>query len=275
VLDYGDFSAAVAEYDAIARLQGGGAQSLFATQAEARSRQLRGLIELGITSRDERSSGGEAAGALRLAEHFLFQERDTVAALAQYGLVERTFPGTPEAAKACYAGAFVLHRADADPDTTIARYLRVLTTYPGTPQAIGAGEYLGRLGLDELIPAGALDPIAPDTTVALDSIPTVDATGSGIPIVPLPADTLAADTVAAFAADTAATFAPDTLAADTLAAPFRGSNGEGAEEREGGMPDPRERAPSPPVLAPIREPFPSDSAATPDTTSRRVPGTEE
>lgn len=171
-LDFGDYKAAVDEYDAIPRLQGAGARSIFATQAASRAKQLRKLISQGILTREDQAKGGAGAGALLLAEQFLYQQADTLAAIEQYARVEADYPNTPEAAKAAYAQAFLKELTGAPADTTEPLWVRVLTEYPGTPQAIGAGDQLTKRGLEHLIPEGALVPAPRDTASVADTLAT-------------------------------------------------------------------------------------------------------
>jgi len=185
---HGDYLAAIEAYGFASRQQGEAAGSVFVTEAADRMKNLQKLVDQGITSSNVQAGGGEASGALSLAEQFLIQEEDTTKAVSQYRKVVRDFPGEEYAARALYGLAWLAEHRAAPRDSVVSLHLRVLEEYPGTPQAIQSGEVLTRMGLAERIPEGALDPIeaASDSTGAsvdsLDAVPgeVADADSAGI-----------------------------------------------------------------------------------------------
>ncbi len=170
-LRFGDYTRAQESYEAIGAMGAQATRSIYGEQAESRKRNLRRLIERGITSAISDTAGGaEADGILLLAEHFLFQETDTLKALEKYEEVCERFPGTTHGARASYARAWLTSLNAAAADSSDTLFVRVLREYPGTPQALQVGEFFKERGLEALIPEGALD--AP-------AVPA-DSTGEGL-----------------------------------------------------------------------------------------------
>lgn len=200
---HGDYLAAIEAYGLASRQGGEAAGSVFVTEAADRMKSLQKLVDQGITSSDVGSGGGEASGALSLAEQFLIQEEDTTKAVAQYRKVARDFPGDEYAARALYGLAWLAERRAAPRDSVVALHLAVLEGHPGSPQAIQSGGALTRLGLEELIPEGALDPVE----AAVDSTGG-SADGAG----PDSLDVTAPDSMATAPLDSLATAGLDSLA---------------------------------------------------------------
>jgi len=152
---YGNYTAALASYQKIKELPAASMRSVFAADADRRARELKRLVDAGLTS-PAQGGDAEASGAFLLAEQFLFQETDTAKAIAQYATVEERFPGSEEAARAAFARAWLADIARAGEDSVNAQYLRVVRSYPGTEQAVGAGEILIARGLGDLVPREAM-----------------------------------------------------------------------------------------------------------------------
>ncbi len=158
-----DFERARSEY---ARVKDESPNSAFATQAQSRLTNLDRVMQF-------RSAGGDtlqkrAEAGFLLAELYLFQLSKPERALDEYRKVATEFTGTPWAAKALTAEAWVLsrklgRRAEADSLLWV-----VVRSYPATESQLAARDYLEQEGVavPESLIRMPLPPVPPpvDTT---------------------------------------------------------------------------------------------------------------
>ena len=158
-----DFERARSEY---ARVKDEFPNSAFSTQAQSRLTNLDRVMQFRSTGGDTLQKRAEAG--FLLAELYLFQLAKPERALEEYGKVAGELVGTPWAAKALTAEAWVLsrkleRRAEADSLLWV-----VVRQYPATESALAARDYLEQDGVavpDSLIRL-PLPPVPspPDTT---------------------------------------------------------------------------------------------------------------
>ena len=157
-----DFERARSEY---ARVKDEFANSAFSTQAQSRLANLDRVMQFRTTGGDTLQKRAEAG--FMLAELYLFQLAKPERALDEYRKVATELVGTPWAAKALTAEAWVLsrklgRRAEADSLLWV-----VVREYPATESQLAARDYLEQNGI-----------VVPDSLIKLP-----------LPPVPPPADT--------------------------------------------------------------------------------------
>jgi TolA-binding protein len=167
-----DFTLARGEY---MRVKDEFANSAFATQAQSRMTNLDRVTQF-------RSAGGDtvqkrAEAGLLLAELYLFQLGKPARALEEYGKVSAQFPGTPWAAKALNAQAWVMSRKLGRKAEADSLFWVVVHQYPATEGQLAARDYLEQDGAvvpDSLIqpPKEPETPPAPADTTPLTRPPT-------------------------------------------------------------------------------------------------------
>lgn len=180
-----DFERARSEY---ARVKDEFPNSAFSTQAQSRLTNLDLVMQF-------RSAGGDtlqkrAEAGFLLAELYLFQLGKPERALVEYGKVATELAGTPWAAKALTAEAWVLSRKLARQAESDSLLWVVVREYPATESQLAARDYLEQRGAvvpDSLIKLPQ-QPVAPpaDTTrltppsqgsMPLGSLATADTAG--------------------------------------------------------------------------------------------------
>lgn len=157
-----DFEGARVEY---ARVAEQFAASPFVAQARGRLTNLERMAEFRKSEGDTLQARAEAG--FLLAEIFLFQQDKPGRALEEYGKVAAEFAGTPWAAKALTAQAWVLsRRLDRQPAADSLLWT-VVREYPATESQLAARDYLEHAGVavpETLIRLPAAPaPAAPDT----------------------------------------------------------------------------------------------------------------
>jgi len=161
-----DFETARTEYG---KVKSQSQNSLYAQQAAQRAANLERLASF-------RSAGGDTAakhaeGAFMLAEQYLFELDKPDRALAVYDSIARSNPGTPYAAKAINAQAWVMSRRlrrDAAADSLL---WRVVHEYPATEGQLAARDYLESRGQN--VPESLIQlptPPAPPEPAAADTL---------------------------------------------------------------------------------------------------------
>ena len=138
-----DFALAHAEY---ARVKDEAVGSAFATQAQSRITNLDRVEQF-------RSAGGDtiqkrAEAGFVLGELYLFQLGRPERALEEYAKVTAQFPGTPWAAKALNAQAWVLSRKLGRRTTADSLLWVVVREYPATVSQLAARDYLEQDGIE-------------------------------------------------------------------------------------------------------------------------------
>src|SRR5439155_10626382 len=137
-----DFDKARDEYARVRDI----ANSAFAAQAGSRLANLDRLAKFKGTGKD--SLGSSAEAAFLLAEQYLFQVSKPERALEEYRKIEQQFAGTPYAAKAITAEAWVLsrkldRRAEAD-----SLFWVVVRKHAATEAQLAARDYLEMEGAE-------------------------------------------------------------------------------------------------------------------------------
>jgi len=168
-----DFEGARVEY---ARVSEQFPNSAFIAQAQSRMRNLDRMSEF-------RQAGGDtlqrrAEAGFLLAEIFLFQQNKPERALEEYRKVARQFDGTPWAAKALTAQAWVLSRRLGRPAAADSLFWVVVRRYPATEAQLAARDYLEREGVavpESLIRMPVTPTRAPVDTTVLTQPPTMAA----------------------------------------------------------------------------------------------------
>lgn len=167
-----DFAQARIEYDKVKDQTGA---SGFGLQALQRAQNLERLEQFRSAAGDTTEKRGEAG--FILAEQYLFQLDKPDRALEEYRRISSDFAGTPVAAKALTAEAWVLSRKfdrQAEADSVLWKVVR---EYPATESQLAARDYLEREG--HTVPASLIklpDPPPPpprDTTAAPLAAPPV------------------------------------------------------------------------------------------------------
>ncbi len=149
-----DFATARATY---AKVEEEARNSTFAQQAKHRMENLDRIQALRESAgSDSAGAGGSATAAFNLAEHYLFEVGNPARALDAYGRVEREFPESPYAAKAAFAGAWILERKLEMPAPAESAWRHVATRYPETEHGRAAAAFLGG-GVDSLRAVGPLE----------------------------------------------------------------------------------------------------------------------
>jgi len=175
-----DFDKARDEYARVRDI----ANSAFAAQASSRLANLDRLAKFKGSTRD--SLGSSAEAAFLLAEQYLFQISKPERALEEYRKIEQQFAGTPYAAKAITAEAWVLSRkldrkAEAD-----SLFWVVVREHPATEAQLAARDYLEMEGAQ--VPEDLIQlPLHPLLAVA-DTLPALTPPPAG----PLPLGATAA-----------------------------------------------------------------------------------
>ena len=175
-----DFDKARDEYARVRDI----ANSAFAAQAGSRLANLDRLAKFKGTGKD--SLGSSAEAAFLLAEQYLFQVSKPERALEEYRKIEQQFAGTPYAAKAITAEAWVLSRkldrkAEAD-----SLFWVVVREHPATEAQLAARDYLEMEGAQ--VPENLIQlPLHPLLAVA-DTLPALTPPPAG----PLPLGATAA-----------------------------------------------------------------------------------
>jgi len=189
VLD--DFETARLEY---AKVRNQSSNSPYAPQAAARATNLDRLASFRSANGDTASKGAE--GAFMLAEQYLFELDKPDRALAVYDSIATTWAGTPYAAKALNAQAWVLRRKNQNAQADSLLW-RVVRDYPATEGQLAARDYLESRG--QTVPESMirLPEPPPEPALAADSLhltqppmvmpslggPTF---GSTLPMMPVP-----------------------------------------------------------------------------------------
>ncbi len=137
-----DFARARSEY---ARVKDEVPGSAFAAQAQSRVANLDRVVQF-------RSAGGDttqkrAEAGFLLGELYLFQLGKPDRALEEYGKVAAQFPGTPWAAKALNAQAWVLSRKLDRKAAADSLFWIVVRQYPATEAQLAARDYLEEEGI--------------------------------------------------------------------------------------------------------------------------------
>jgi tetratricopeptide (TPR) repeat protein len=117
-----------------------GVNSPFVEQAQQRQTALDQLARFKSAGGD--SSDQRVDAEFLLAEQYLFQLSKPDRALEEYQRIEHAHSGTPWAAKAINAQAWVLRRRLDKPDTADSLLWRVVKDYPATEAQLDARDYL-------------------------------------------------------------------------------------------------------------------------------------
>ena len=163
-----DFEKARAEYARVREI----ANSAFVTQAGTRLGNLDRIAKFRSTTRDTVEAKAEAG--FLLAEQYLFQVDKPERALEQYRKIEQDFKGTPWAAKAIVAQAWVLSRKLDQKAAADSLFWLAVRDYPATEAQLAARDYLEMEGA--VVPADWIHlPVRQlamaDTVPALPRIP--------------------------------------------------------------------------------------------------------
>jgi tetratricopeptide (TPR) repeat protein len=150
-----DFTRARGEY---ARVVEQSAASVFAQQAQSRVANLDRVMQYQTAGGDTLRKRAEEG--LLLAELYLFQLGKPERALEEYGKVAAALPGTPWAAKARDAQAWVLSRKLGRQAQADSLFWMVIYQYPGTEGQIAARDYLEGAGV-----------VVPDSLIKMPSEP--------------------------------------------------------------------------------------------------------
>jgi TolA-binding protein len=137
-----DFDAARVEY---ARVATQFANSPFTAQARGRLGNLERMVEFRQAGGDTLQKRAEAG--FLLAEIFLFQQEKPERALEEYRRIASEFDGTPWAAKALTAQAWVLSRKLGRQAAADSLLWTVVRHYPATESQLAARDYLEREGI--------------------------------------------------------------------------------------------------------------------------------
>ncbi len=189
VLD--DFETARAEY---AKVKNQSSNSPYTQQATVRATNLDRLASFRSAGGDTASKGAE--GAFMLAEQYLFELDKPDRALAVYDSIATTWAGTPYAAKALNAQAWVLRRKNQNAQADSLLW-RVVREYPATEGQLAARDYLESRGQTVPVSMIRLPAPPPEPVLAADSLhltqpPTVMPSlggptfGGTLPMMPVP-----------------------------------------------------------------------------------------
>ncbi len=158
-----DFEKARNEYQLVQAQVG---QAGFGIQAQDRLHNLDRIAKF-------RSAGGDSAArqqeaAFLVAEQYLFELDKPDRALEEYRAIASKYPGTPSAAKALNAEAWVLSRrldrkAEAD-----SLFWTVVHDYPATEAQLAARDYLEMSG--KQVPADLIKMPIPEQVAAIDTM---------------------------------------------------------------------------------------------------------
>lgn len=174
-----DFGKARAEYARVREI----ANSAFTTQAAARLANLDRIAKFRSATKDTVEAKAEAG--FLLAEEYLFQINKPERALEQYRKIEQDFTGTPWAAKAIVAQAWVLSRKLDQKAAADSLFWIAVREHPATEAQLAARDYLEMEGAE--VPADLIQmPVrllaVADTVPALTRVPeNVAALGSSSP----------------------------------------------------------------------------------------------
>jgi TolA-binding protein len=236
-----DFERARAEYAKVRDI----ASSAFVSQAATRLANLDRIAKFHSTTKDTVEAKAEAG--FLLAEQYLFQIDKPERALEQYHKIEQDFAGTPWAAKAIVAQAWVLNRKLDRKAEGDSLFWLAVREHPATDAQLAARDYLEMEGAEvpsDLIrlperqlamadTTTALTPV-PDKVAALGSAPAADTDSLGHRV---PAAALVTGAALMGAADPSAVGppAPAPLGppAPFIAAPIGGSASAGAATSAG------------------------------------------
>ena len=166
-----DFDGARAEYGKVREVIASGASVTLATQRLA---NLDRLAQYRTATGDTMSKRAEAG--FLLAELYLFTHDRPERALEEYRTIAKTYDGTPYAAKAMNAEAWVLSRKLKREAAAESLFWRVVYDYPRTEEQLAARDYLeaaGRTVPDSLIKLPEPKAPPPDTSTVLAPLPTV------------------------------------------------------------------------------------------------------
>jgi len=176
-----DFDRARVEYGRVKDQVG---QVGFGMQAADRLKSLDRLAQFRGSAGDTAEKKIEAE--FLLAEQYLFELDNPERALAQYQKIQETYAGTPQAAKAMNAQAWVLSRKlhrDAEADSI---FWEVVHNHPATEAQLAARDYLEFAGKEvptDLIKLPERQLAAADTTLRLteppDSVPPLGTPTAG------------------------------------------------------------------------------------------------
>jgi tetratricopeptide (TPR) repeat protein len=171
-----DFESARVEYGKVARA---GATSPYALQAAQRLANLERLSQLRSGTGTDSLTKRAEAGFME-AELYLFQNNKAERSLQEYSKLASDYAGTPYAAKALNAQAWVLrHKLDRPKEADSLLWV-VVRDYPRTEAQLSARDYLEAAGVT--VPDSMIHPpevaAPPDTGQALTPPPsTVDSLG--------------------------------------------------------------------------------------------------
>lgn len=174
-----DFEKARAEYARVRDI----ANSAFVTQAAQRLANLERIAKFHGTTKDTVEAKAEAG--FLLAEQYLFQINKPERALEQYRKLEQDFTGTPWAAKAIIAQAWVLSRRLDQKAAADSLFWVAVREHPATEAQLAARDYLEMEGAEvpaDLIQLPVRQLALADTLPALSPLPAaVTALGSPPP----------------------------------------------------------------------------------------------
>ncbi len=156
--------------------------SAFTTQAAVRLSNLDRIAKFHSTTKDTVEAKAEAA--FLLAEQYLFQINKPERALDQYRKIEQDFTGTPWAAKAIVAQAWVLSRKLDQKAVADSLFWIAARDHPATEAQLAARDYLEMEGAN--VPADWIKPpvrrlALADTLAPLTPVPETDTTLGGGP----------------------------------------------------------------------------------------------
>ena len=166
---FDDFDAARKEY---AKVRDHSVTSAFFAQATQRQQSLDRLAMFRSAGAD--SSDRKVEAGFLLAEQYLFELDKPDRALEAYAEIAREHSGTPAAAKALNAEAWVLRRKLERPAAADSLLWKVVREYPGTEGQLAARDYLetgGHVVPTELIKLPKPEVAAPDTALKLTPPP--------------------------------------------------------------------------------------------------------
>ena len=182
-----DFENARVEYGRVREVLANGPS---ATLAGQRLTNLDRLAQYRTAGGDTLQKGAEAA--FLLAELYLFTHDKPERALEEYRRIATTYDGTPYAAKALNAEAWVLSRKLERKAEAESLFWRVVRQYPATEEQLAARDYLeaaGRKVPDSLIKFPKPKPPPRDTAAAVPG-PGAAASTPAAPFGPLAPDSM-------------------------------------------------------------------------------------
>jgi TolA-binding protein len=176
-----DFDRALQEYGKVKNEFG---LTQYTQQADQRADDLSRIMQFRKGAGADSTERKAEAGFLT-AERYLFELKRPDRALVEYANVANTYPGTPVAARALTAQAWVLLRKMDKPHEADSLFWKVVHEYPATQAQLAARDYLEGEGThvpDSLIvPPAAPAPEPIDTTRALTPVPPTAALGTARP----------------------------------------------------------------------------------------------